>query len=119
MVQKILDMTIEQKYWQQGLSAIAGIDEAGRGPLAGPVVAAAVVFDQNHNPIDGVYDSKKISEKKRELLYEKILSEARVVGIGMVDHRMIDKINILNATYKAMRMAIGQTRLNINFLLFD
>ncbi len=119
MAQKQLNLEIENKYWKSKGNLIAGIDEAGRGPLAGPVVAAAVIFSQDHDPIDDIKDSKKLTEKKREALYDKIVDQAKSVGIGLVDHATIDKINILQATYKAMRMAIGQTRLPIDFLLVD
>ena len=119
MAIKTLGLEIEQRYWQEGKKTLAGIDEAGRGPLAGPVVAAAVIFDQNHNPIEGIYDSKKVSEKNREKLYDIIMEKAISVGVGIIEHDVIDKMNILNATYKAMRMAIGRTRLNIDLLLVD
>lgn len=119
MAKKTLDLTIEKKYWLDGQKIIAGIDEAGRGPLAGPVVAAAAIFSPDHSPIEGVYDSKKISEKNREKLFDLIMAEAVAVGIGVVDNNIIDNINILNATYKAMRMAIGQTRMSIDLILVD
>lgn len=119
MAAKRLDLTIEKEYWRNGKKRLAGIDEAGRGPLAGPVVAAAVIFDKNHDPIDGIYDSKKISEKKRESLYDVIQKEASAVGIGIVSNEVIDQMNILNATHKAMRIAIGQTRSHIDLLLVD
>tara|TARA_B100001079_G_scaffold52387_1_gene43221 strand:+ start:560 stop:1486 length:927 start_codon:yes stop_codon:yes gene_type:complete len=86
------------------LEIIAGVDEAGRGPLAGPVVASAVNLPKNHG-IEGLADSKKLSEKKREKLFAEI-KEVGDVGIGIVSHRTIDKINILQATFKAMRQAI-------------
>ena len=83
---------------------IAGVDEAGRGPLAGPVVAAAVILPKDHT-IEGLIDSKKLSAKKREKLYNKIIKVSDY-GIGIVSQRTIDKINILQATFKAMRSAI-------------
>ncbi len=89
------------------MEIIAGVDEAGRGPLAGPVYAAAVILPENHS-IEGLNDSKKLSPGKREKLYTKIISSAVSVGIGIVDHREIDRINILQATYKAMQMALGK-----------
>ncbi|MBN2280408.1 MAG: ribonuclease HII [Candidatus Marinimicrobia bacterium] len=119
MAKKTLNLDIEKKYWIAGKAIIAGIDEAGRGPLAGPVVSAAVVFGHEHSPIKGVFDSKKISEKSREILYDKIIEQAKAVGIGVVDNKTIDEINILNATYKAMRMAIGKTRVSVDFILVD
>ncbi len=86
--------------------AICGIDEVGRGPFAGPVVAGAVILPKDH-PILYLNDSKKLSEKKREELYEVILKEAVATGIGMASPARIDEINILQATYEAMRMAIS------------
>ena len=83
---------------------IAGVDEAGRGPLAGPVVAAAVILPKDHT-IEGLIDSKKLSAKKREKLYNEIIKVSDY-GIGVISHRTIDKINILQATFKAMRSAI-------------
>ncbi len=109
----------EKKYWTQGKKLLVGIDEAGRGPLAGPVVAAAVIFDEKHIPIDGINDSKKLSEKKRESLYELIQKEALSIEIGVVNSVQIDKINILQATHKAMRMAIGRLRMDVDQLLVD
>ena len=88
-----------------GRRYIAGVDEVGRGPLAGPVVAACVVLPEDFDVL-GVDDSKKLSEKKREQLYDAILSEALAYGIGMQDNASIDEINILEATKEAMRCAI-------------
>tara|TARA_B100001123_G_C15263953_1_gene1007690 strand:+ start:916 stop:1851 length:936 start_codon:yes stop_codon:yes gene_type:complete len=85
---------------------IAGVDEAGRGPLAGPVVAAAVILNDNHG-INGLRDSKKLSQKNRELLYNEILIKAETIGIGKVDVKTIDRINIKEATFKAMKIALG------------
>lgn len=88
-----------------GKRCIAGVDEVGRGPLAGPVVAACVVLPEDFDVL-GVDDSKKLSEKKREQLYDAILSEALAYGISMQDNASIDEINILEATKEAMRCAI-------------
>jgi len=88
---------------------IAGVDEAGRGPLAGPVVAAAVILSDNHN-IEGLRDSKKLSTKKREFLFKEIYDKAMSVGIGKIDEKEIDKTNILIATQKAMQMALGRLK---------
>jgi len=88
-----------------GKRCIAGVDEVGRGPLAGPVVAACVVLPENFDVL-GVDDSKKLSEKKRQQLYDAILTEALAYGIGMQDNASIDEINILEATKEAMRCAI-------------
>lgn len=98
-------MIYERKYADLGL--IAGIDEAGRGPLAGPVVAAAVILPKDH-PILYVNDSKQLSEKKREALYDVIMKEAVSVGVGMASEKVIDEINILQATYRAMREAVSK-----------
>tara|TARA_Y100000591_G_scaffold16941_1_gene12737 strand:- start:1203 stop:2138 length:936 start_codon:yes stop_codon:yes gene_type:complete len=89
------------------MDLIAGVDEAGRGPLAGPVVAAAVILPKNHN-IHGLRDSKKLAKKKREELYPLIYKEAISVGIGEMDEKTIDKINIRQATFKAMQIALGK-----------
>jgi len=88
------------------LELIAGVDEAGRGPLAGPVVAAAVILPKNHK-IEGLADSKKLTPKKREKLFNEIKAVSQV-GIGIVSHKTIDQINILQGTFKAMRKALGR-----------
>ena len=99
--QKLIRMTeIERALWAQG-HVIAGMDEVGRGPLAGPVVTACVCRDADHL-IPGVNDSKKVAEKKREALYERIMAEARYVKLGWRDPQVIDEVNILNATRQAM-----------------
>ncbi len=95
----------ERELRDAGVEYIAGIDEVGRGPLAGPVVSACVVLPADFD-ILGVDDSKKLSEKKREELFDKILSETLAYGIGMCDNDIIDEINILNATKRAMAEAI-------------
>lgn len=87
------------------LDYIAGIDEAGRGPLAGPVVAAAVILHPDY-PISGLKDSKKLSPKRRAILFEEIKSKAFAYGIGLASHEEIDAINILQATFLAMRRAV-------------
>ena len=88
------------------MELIAGVDEAGRGPLAGPVVAAAVILPDNHK-IEGLADSKKLTPKKREKLFDEIKAVSQV-GIGIVSHKTIDRINILQGTFKAMRKALGR-----------
>ena len=99
--QKLIRMTeIERALWAQG-HVIAGMDEVGRGPLAGPVVTACVCMDAGHL-IPGVNDSKKVAEKKREALYERIMAEALYVKLGWRDPQVIDEVNILNATRQAM-----------------
>jgi ribonuclease HII len=95
----------EDALHERGIRYVAGIDEVGRGPLAGPVCAAAVVLPADFDVL-GVDDSKKLSEKKREYLYEKIIEKAIAYGIGLIDHDRIDEVNILNATKEAMLLAI-------------
>lgn len=97
---------------------ICGIDEVGRGPLAGPVVAGAVVLPKDVS-ILYLNDSKKLSEKKREALYEEIMEKAEAVGLGIVGPARIDEINILQATYEAMREAIGKLAVTPDLLLND
>ena len=93
-------------------SVVAGMDEAGRGPLAGPVVAACVVMRPD-STLSWVDDSKKLSEKRRELLYDQILAECESYGIGIVSAAEIDRINILQATKEAMRQAAAQARADV------
>lgn len=97
----------EAELHKQGYRYIAGVDEVGRGPLAGPVVTAAVVLPEDFDVL-GVDDSKKLSEKRREELYEKIIEGCVAYGIGMSDHQVIDEINILQATKEAMKKAIAE-----------
>lgn len=106
----------EKEYAAWG--AICGIDEAGRGPLAGPVVAGAVILPKDEK-ILYVNDSKKLSEKKREMLYDEIMDRALAVGVGIVGPERIDEINILQATYEAMRMAVAQLKVQPDILLND
>ncbi len=108
----------EQKLWNSGLEFVAGVDEAGRGPLAGPVVAAAVIFPQDIF-IAGINDSKKLSSSRREELLEIIQRKALSFAVGIVDEKEIDRINILRATFKAMRMAIGSLSIHPEHLLID
>lgn len=96
----------------------SGVDEAGRGPLAGPVVAACVIMKET-SKIAGVDDSKKLSETKREKLYDKILQDAVSYGIGISDNIEIDKINILNATFEAMKRAVKEMPIKPEFILVD
>jgi ribonuclease HII len=108
----------EKMYYQKGYNIIAGMDEAGRGPLAGPVVAGAVILPKGIL-IEGVNDSKKLSEKKREKVYEEIISQAISWSVGVVDKDTIDDINILNATRKAMKLAIEGLKIRPEFILID
>jgi len=108
----------EKKYWKKGLKYIVGIDEAGRGPLAGPVVAACVILDKSFN-ISGVNDSKKISAKKREELYPQIIKNAIDVSVGIASEKEIDSINILQATFLAMKRALGNLKYKPEQILID
>lgn len=111
-------MVYEKEAQKQGFQYVAGIDEVGRGPLAGPVVAAAVILPENIL-ISGINDSKKLSSKKREQLYQEIKNEALAIGIGVVGADVIDEINIYQATKKAMNIAINQLSIFPDFLLID
>ncbi len=108
----------ENEEYLNGTTYIAGIDEAGRGPLAGPVVASAVILPKGIL-IEGVNDSKKLSEKKREELFDVIVREAVAWGVGIVDNNIIDDINILNATRLAMRKAVEQLEVKPEILFID
>lgn len=106
MTEQIDMLEYEKKYWAMGKKLVAGIDEAGRGPLAGPVYAACVVFEPGV-VIDGINDSKKLSEKKREQLFDIIKEKALYYSIVSVDEKEIDRINILEATFKAFRESLN------------
>lgn len=108
----------EKRCYEQGYELVAGIDEVGRGPLAGPVVAAAVILPKGCK-IEGVDDSKKLSAKKREALYDIIIEKAVAYGIGMVSNEEIDEINILQATYEAMRQALDKLEVQPDVILVD
>ena len=108
----------EKKYLEQGIHCIAGIDEVGRGPLAGPVCAAAVILPEGL-VIDGINDSKKLTEKKREALYDVIKKEALAWATAYVEPEEIDAINIRQATHKAMQMAVDALELTPEILLVD
>lgn len=109
---------IEESYYKQGYHLICGIDEAGRGPLAGPVCAAAVILPPNLD-IPGLNDSKKLSDKKRRELYPVIIEKAISYGIAFADEKEIDEVNILQATYLAMERAIAQLDVTPQFALID
>ncbi len=109
---------LEKEKIKQGYRLIAGVDEAGRGPLAGPVVAAAVIFREFPLPFD-VDDSKKLSPKQREKLFTLIMDHALAVGIGKASHILIDKINILQATYRAMKKALDKLNISPDFVFVD
>jgi ribonuclease HII len=114
----MITLDIERTYWKEGLEKVAGVDEAGRGPLAGPVVAAAVIF-RPESWIEGLRDSKKLSAHARAALFDVIRSSALAVGIGIVGHDVIDEINILNATFRAMHEAISGLAVPPDHLLVD
>ncbi|MGA9119044.1 MAG: ribonuclease HII [Bacteroidota bacterium] len=113
-----MNSEFERHFHDLGFDHIAGVDEAGRGPLAGPVVAAAVVFRPG-TEIAGVDDSKKLKPEKREKLYDEIIRVALGYGIGMADHETIDRINILNATFAAMHNALEQLPFRPDHVLVD
>lgn len=115
---KTAPLDFEKEIWQSGIAKIAGVDEVGRGPLAGPVVAAAVILPEDEQ-IDGVIDSKLLSEKRREELFEIIQQKALAIGIGQINPQEIDRINVLEATKKAMKIAIGKCQPQPEFLLID
>jgi ribonuclease HII len=117
--EKYLEMSMfEQMAYVQGHEWIAGIDEVGRGPLAGPVVAAAVILPKNEQ-ILGLNDSKQLSEKKRTTLYEQIQQKAIAIGIGLIDERKIDEVNIYEASKLAMIQAVEKLAVKPSYLLID
>jgi ribonuclease HII len=108
----------EKKAFAKGFSAVAGVDEAGRGPLAGPVVSAAVILP-TYFPVAGVTDSKKLSASKRDRLYKKIYQHAVSVGIGIIDPAEIDRINILRAALLSMVIAVENLDPLPDYVLVD
>ena len=110
--------TFENDLYAKGYTAVCGTDEAGAGPLAGPVYAAAVILDRD-SVIDGLNDSKKLSEKKREKLFDEIIAKARAYAIVSISESVIDDINILNARMLAMRQAVNELDITPDFLLVD
>ncbi|NQX65738.1 ribonuclease HII [Paenibacillus alba] len=111
-------LAYEKQMWEQGFSLVAGIDEVGRGCLFGDVVAAAVILPKGY-VLEGVNDSKKLSEKKRDYLYEQIRLEALAVGVGIVDVAHIEAINIKQAARLAMKQAVEQLKITPDCLLVD
>ena len=109
---------IEDSFFNKGVVTICGVDEAGRGPLAGPVCAAAVILPANLE-IPGLTDSKKLSDKRRRELYPVIMEQAISYGIGLASHEEIDEINILQATFLAMERALAQLKVKPDLALID
>ncbi len=108
----------EKELYKKGISLIGGVDEVGRGPLVGPVVAACVILPPNYE-LPGLDDSKKLSEKKRDKYYDIIMKDAVSVGIGIVDAKKIDEINILEASRLAMKLAIEDLDVKPEYILSD
>lgn len=111
-------LNYEKELYKQGYKLIGGVDEAGRGPLVGPVVASCVILPMNYS-CPGLNDSKQLSEKKREKLYDIIIRDAISVGIGVVDAKKIDEINILEASRLAMKLAIDNMDVKPDYVLSD
>ena len=112
------NLRYEKKYYKQGFNLIAGVDEVGRGPLVGPVVAAAVILPKNYK-LDGLTDSKKLSEKKREYFFDIIQKDALAIGIGIIDNNIIDDVNIYEATKLAMKDAINNLNIKPEIIITD
>ena len=108
----------DKKYFSKNIKYLAGVDEAGRGPLAGPVVAAAVIFRKS-TIIKGINDSKLLTEKKREALFDKIISSALAYSVSIVEHVVIDEVNILNATLRAMKQCVDDLKIKPDLVLVD
>ncbi len=114
----MLDFSYENEAHQEGYSVVCGVDEAGRGPLAGPVFAAAVILPENYSH-EILNDSKKLSEKKRDLVYDDIIRDAICWSVGIADEKEIDDINILNATFLAMKRAIDGLEIKPDLAYID
>lgn len=108
----------DKQYLNKKIKYLAGVDEAGRGPLAGPVVAAAVMFNKNTN-IKGVNDSKLLTEKQREKLYDQIISSALSYSVSIIEPKVIDEVNILNATLRAMKQSVDDLKVTPDLVLVD
>lgn len=108
----------EQELYKNNITLIAGVDEAGRGPLVGPVVAAAVILPQNYQ-LEGLNDSKQLSAKKRELFFDILQREAISIGVGIVSAKEIDELNILEASRKAMYLALANLNVKPEYILSD
>lgn len=109
----------EIECWSRGYAFVAGVDEAGRGPLAGPVVAAAVIFSNKDYEIRGIKDSKLLSLRQRDQVAEQIKKNALAIGIGISDHEEIDRINILQASLSAMQKAVHDLKIEPDHILID
>ncbi|MDD4689759.1 MAG: ribonuclease HII [Eubacteriales bacterium] len=112
------DLLIEYTLKAEGYNLVAGVDEAGRGPLAGPVCAAAVILPDDFQA-EGVNDSKKLTEKKRETLYDYIIENALAYAIEFADHKEIDEYNIRNATFRAMSRAVANLQVKADYVIID
>ena len=115
---KIDLLCYEKQLYEQGIELIAGVDEVGRGPLIGPVVAAAVILPKNYK-LEGLTDSKKLSEKKRDAFYQIIKRDAISIGVGVIDEVKIDEVNIYEATKLAMKDAISKLKIKPEHVLID
>lgn len=111
-------LSFEKELYEEGIEYIAGVDEVGRGPLIGPVVAAAVILPKNYK-LEGLTDSKKLSEKKRNKFYEIINHDAIAIGIGVMSEKVIDEVNIYEATKLAMKEAINKLKVKPEHILID
>ena len=111
-------LDFEEQFYNEKIKVIVGVDEAGRGPLCGPVVAAACILPRTYIN-EKINDSKKLSEKKREQLYDEIINNALSYGVGIVDSKRIDEINIYEATKEAMYLAISQLKVDYDLILTD
>lgn len=118
MKSKVNLLKYERELYKKNITLIAGTDEAGRGPLCGPVVAAAVILPKNYH-LEGLNDSKQLSEKKREEFYKILKKDAISIGIGIVSAKEIDEINILEASRKAMYIAINNLSVSPEYVLSD
>jgi len=112
-------ITLERRLWAAGAQLVAGVDEVGRGPLAGPVIAAAVVFPAGCKGVKGVNDSKELTERERNLLDRRIRRRALAFALGAASAREIDRFNILRASHIAMRRALARLRLDVDHVIVD
>lgn len=111
-------LDLEKEYYSEKVKVIVGVDEAGRGPLCGPVVAAACILPKGYHN-EHINDSKKLTEKKREIAYQEIINDSLAYGVGIVDAKRIDEINIYQATKEAMSKAINQINISYDLILTD